>query len=165
MKESYRQCFALHVEKTYDSIQEAQELLNKADWRRLEITAMGAFLSDIYKGMEAVLRLFIEKIYEEKLEKNDSWHKNLIDRAKEKSLIPEGIERTIDGMRQYRHLQVHGYSIDLDEKQLRQNTPDAIAAYRAFVDHILERYPMMAAEQKMEAAHTLCERCYEHGRG
>jgi hypothetical protein len=108
---------------------------------------MGAFLADIYKGIESVLRLFIEKIFGESMEKNDAWHKNLLARARERALIPEGIDKTLDGMRRYRHLQVHGYSIDLDETQLRSNVPDAISAYRAFVDHILERYPEMAESQ------------------
>ena len=66
VRQPYRECFANHVEKTGESIFEAKKLLEKCRWSRVEMTAMGAFLVDIYKGIESILRLVIEKIDGEK---------------------------------------------------------------------------------------------------
>jgi hypothetical protein len=141
VRQPYRECFTNHVEKTSESIFEARKLLEKHQWSRVEMTAMGAFLVDIYKGIESILRLLIEKIYGEKIMKSESWHKDLLARARVLDLIPDGIDRTIDGMRQYRHLQTHGYSIDLDEAQLRANCPEAIEAFYIYIDHVRKRIP------------------------
>jgi hypothetical protein len=141
VRQPYRECFANHVEKTGESIFEAKKLLGKRRWSRVEATAMGAFLVDIYKGIESTLRLVIEKIYDEKIPKSESWHRDLLSRARALDLIPNGIDRTIEGMRQYRHLQTHGYSIDLDETQLRANCPEAIEAFYVYIEHVRKRIP------------------------
>ncbi len=141
VKQAYRDSFSNHVESVNDSIFEAARLLEKRPWSRVETVAAGAFLVDIYKGIESTLRLVIEKIYGERLVKNESWHRNLIARARELNLIPEGIGRTIDGMRQYRHLQMHGYSIELDEAQLRANCPEAIKAFHTYIEHLRTNMP------------------------
>jgi hypothetical protein len=129
------------VEKTGESISEAEKLLEKNSWSRVEVAAMGVFLADIYKGIESTLRLIIEKIYGEKIAKGESWHKDLLSRARALDLIPDGIDGTIDGMRRYRHLQTHGYSVDLDEAPLRANCPEAIEAFYVYTEHVRKKIP------------------------
>ena len=56
-------------------------------------------LGDLYMSVENIMRLFIEGVYKEKIAKDDSWHKRLIDTGKEKGLLPPNIEPTLNSMR------------------------------------------------------------------
>jgi len=86
--------------------------------------------------VESTLRLLVEEIEGEKLQKNDRWHQVLLEKSYEYDLIPEEKYKTIRGMLNYRHFYVHGYAVELDETIIRQRAPEAIEAFYMFVEHI-----------------------------
>lgn len=44
-------------------------------------------------------------------------------------------------MLRYRHVQRHGYGVDLDAERIRLNAPEAAKAYRIFEKYVLEKFP------------------------
>jgi uncharacterized protein YutE (UPF0331/DUF86 family) len=110
-------------------------------WSLPICAGIGVLLGDLYMSVERILRLFLESVYGEKIVKDEAWHKRLIEAGYGKNLLPLGIESTLQGMRDFRHLLTHGYGIDMDENELRKNIPDAIRAYRDVEAHIVRLFP------------------------
>jgi uncharacterized protein YutE (UPF0331/DUF86 family) len=97
-------------------------------------------------SIERILRLLIENVYGEKIIgekiiKDDSWHKRLIEAGSQKGILPEEIESTLQEMRRFRHLLTHGYGVEMDEDEFRKNIPEAIKAYFSVENHIVEIFP------------------------
>ncbi|WP_299077267.1 hypothetical protein [uncultured Fretibacterium sp.] len=103
-------------------------------------------LGDLYMSVENILRLLIEGVYKEKIAKDDSWHKRLVEVGNEKGLLPSDIEPTLDGMRRFRHRLTHGYGIEMDEALLRENIPEAIRAYEKMEAHAKSLFPELAGQ-------------------
>ena len=110
-------------------------------WDMTVCAGTGTLLGNLYMSVESILRLFIEGVYREKIVKDESWHKRLVDAGKAKNLLPEGIDETLQNMRAFRHRLMHGYGIDMDETKLRQAIPEAIETYEKIEVHIREEYP------------------------
>lgn len=53
----------------------------------------------------------------------------------------EQILKNLRGMLRYRHVQRHGYGIDLDGDRIRKNAPESAKAYMVFETHLLDKYP------------------------
>ena len=117
-----------------------ENLTEISPWRHPFLTSSGAYLGDIYKVVENSLRMLIEEIESEKLPKNDRWHQSLLEKSYEHELIPEDYYKTIRGMLGFRHVYVHGYAVQLDEKNIRQRAPEAIEAFYAFENHIRTKF-------------------------
>ena len=109
-------------------------------WKHQYLTSSGAYLGDLYKAVENTLRMLVEEIESEKLQKNDRWHQTLLEKSYEHGLVPEENYKTIRGMLNYRHFYIHGYAVELDEIIIRQRAPEAIEAFYAFVEHIRMRF-------------------------
>ena len=109
-------------------------------WRHPFLTSSGTYLGDIYKVVENSLRMLTEEIEGRKLQKNDRWHQSLLEKSYEYGLIPEDHYKTIRGMLGFRHVYVHGYAVQLDEKNIRQRAPEAIDAFYAFENHIRTKF-------------------------
>ena len=117
-----------------------ENLAELSAWKHQYLTSSGAYLGDIYKAVENTLRMLVEEIDGEKLQKNDRWHLALLERSYEHGLIPEVNYKTIRGMLNYRHFYVHGYAVELNEDIIRQRAPEAIEAFHTFVGHIQTRF-------------------------
>ena len=132
--EAVRQEFT-HI-RTTANILEAN--LRKPSWDATELVGVGTLISNLYMGIERVFRFFLEDA-EIKIAKNETWHIDMLRAAKAEGLVPEGLDETLRGMLNYRHLQVHGYGYMLDEERIRNNAPDALRAADMFEKHIKER--------------------------
>ena len=124
--------------RTVTKLQE--NLAELSAWKHQYLTSSGAYLGDIYKAVENTLRMLIEEIKDEKLQRNERWHQSLLEKSYERGLIPEENYKTIRGMLNYRHFYVHGYAVELNEEIIRQRAPEAIKAFYAFVNHIRTRF-------------------------
>ena len=141
MKISYRQSLYRLLEKNRETMACMERALSMPEWNELEIMGAGVLLSDIYQGTEQMLVFILEKIHGKKIPKNESWHDALLTLSKEMLLYPEGIHPMLRGMLRYRHVQRHGYGVDLDAERIRHNAPEAVKAYRIFEKHVLEKFP------------------------
>jgi len=108
------------------------ELLDKRDLTKYEIIALGKLLQDMYTGIERILRTVLER-RGIKTKRTESWHKELLAAAKEKSLISQDEFEAFRNLLLFRHIEIHGYAFMLDEKRLRQLAQPARALVRNFL--------------------------------
>lgn len=143
LTESHTKSLCIVFEKSRRTVSELQATLRDipAPWSLTVCAGAGMLLGDIYMSVENILRLFIEGVYQEKIPKDESWHKRLVDAGKEKGLLPPDIEPTLNGMRRFRHRLTHGYGIEMDEALLRENIPEAIRAYENVETHVKSLFP------------------------
>jgi hypothetical protein len=127
-----------------------RQMLQKGNWNVMETGGMGSALGDIYKVVEHSLKNIIEDIRESKISKDENWHQRLLEEGIEERLIPDEIGQIIRGMLRYRHLDIHGYSMDTREDLIRKNAPEAIMAFCAFVSHLQKRFDIPDADIRAE---------------
>ncbi len=112
-----------------------EELLGKKKLNRFEVIALGKLLQDVYTGIERILRSRLEMIGI-KTDKTESWHKELILKAKGQSLVTDEQFEIIRKLLVFRHMEIHGYGFMLDEKQLRDLAGPAVEFCRDFLKEI-----------------------------
>ena len=79
-----------------------EELLGKKKLNRFEVIALGKLLQDVYTGIERILRSRLEMIGI-KMAKTESWHKELILKAKGQSLVTDEQFEIIRKLLVFRH--------------------------------------------------------------
>ena len=112
-----------------------EELLGKKKLNRFEVIALGKLLQDVYTGIERILRCRLE-MTGIKTDKTESWHKELILKAKGQSLVTDEQFEIISKLLVFRHMEIHGYGFMLDEKQLRDLAGPAVQFCREFLKEI-----------------------------
>jgi hypothetical protein len=153
MKPSHLESLSKLLRKNRETLSSLERALKMPEWNEFETMGIGVLLSDIYQGVEQILvrpihqwlYLYEEKVHSIKLVKYESWHDTLLSTARQMELIPEEIQRDLRGMLRYRHVQRHGYGIDLDGGKIRRHAPEAAKAYMVFERHLPDRYPELRA--------------------
>ncbi|MFH1847006.1 MAG: hypothetical protein ABH869_05560 [Candidatus Omnitrophota bacterium] len=109
----------IEIEKEF--IKKTLKLLNKAMARKrkteIELTAIGAFLHDIYNGMENIIKRTL-KAKGIRIKDTGSFHKDLLDRAVEEKIVSQTLSERLDEYRGFRHFFVHGYGLNLRKDEL-----------------------------------------------
>jgi hypothetical protein len=109
-----------------------EDLTSKNKLNRYEVIALGKLLQDVYTGVERILRCRLETAGI-KVAKTESWHKDLLLKAKEKLLITSGQFDAVGRLLVFRHMEIHGYGFMLDEKRLRELAGPAVKFCREFL--------------------------------
>jgi hypothetical protein len=109
-----------------------QELTDKNKLNQFEVIALGKLLQDVYTGVERILRCRLEAMGV-KTVKTESWHKDLLLKAKNQSLINDEQFEAISKLLVFRHMEIHGYGFMLDEKRLRELAGPAVRFCREFL--------------------------------
>jgi uncharacterized protein YutE (UPF0331/DUF86 family) len=110
-------------------------LIDKDNLSDYETIALGKLLQDVYMGIERILRSLLEN-RGIKIQKTGRWHKDLLLKAREESLFAEDQFVPLRNLLLFRHLHVHGYGHDLDEKRLRQLAEPVAEICREFLSRI-----------------------------
>jgi uncharacterized protein YutE (UPF0331/DUF86 family) len=149
LKASHKTALWSIFDKSEQTINELETAMNEmtSPWRLSLRAGIGTLWGNLYMSVERILRLFIENVYDEKIGKDEAWHKKLIQAGYAKNLLPFGIDETLHGMRGFRHLLTHGYGVEMDEEELRKNIPDAINAYKKVVQHLLCLFPELGRNE------------------
>ncbi|MHC5062278.1 MAG: ribonuclease toxin HepT-like protein [Planctomycetota bacterium] len=112
-----------------------EELVGKKKLNQFEVIALGKLLQDVYTGIERILRCRLEMMGI-KTAKTESWHKELLLKAKGQSLVNDEQFETISKLLVFRHMEIHGYGFMLDEKRLRDLAGPAVRFCREFLKEI-----------------------------
>lgn len=96
-----------------------EDLLGHEELSRYETIALGKLLQDAYSGIERILRSKLEQ-QAIKVHKTESWHKEILARAYQESLLTEQQFEAFRKLLLFRHLQIHGYGFMLDEHRLKE---------------------------------------------
>ena len=110
-------------------------LIGKKKLNQYEVIALGKLLQDVYTGVERILRCRLETM-SIKVAKTENWHKELLLKAKQQSLITNEQFESIRKLLLFRHLEIHGYGFTLDEKRLRGLAEPALRFCREFLKEI-----------------------------
>ena len=112
-----------------------EELIGKRKLNRFEVIALGKLLQDVYTGIERILRCRLEMLGV-KTSKTQSWHKELLLKAKVQSLVTNEQFEAISKLLVFRHMEIHGYGFMLDEKRLLDLAGPAVRFCREFLKEI-----------------------------
>ena len=112
-----------------------EQLIEKKKLDRFEVIALGKLLQDLYMGIERILRCRLETIGI-KTTKSESWHKDLLLKAKTQSLISDEQFKSVSRLLVFRHMEIHGYGFMLDEMLLRDLAVPAVRFCRDFIRDI-----------------------------
>ena len=112
-----------------------EDLLEKKDLSSYETIALGKLLQDIYTGIERILRSRLEQ-QGIKIPKTESWHKEILINAQQKSLISQQQFEAFRKLLLFRHLQIHGYGYMLNEERLRELAVPIPAVCRDFLSGV-----------------------------
>ena len=110
----------------------AEEILGRRDWSPVETIAMGTLLQNLYGGIERLLR-YLLKMRGIDPPKSEQWHKELLQRACEQSLVPPDAQQGLIRLLAFRHMHVHGYAHMLDEVRLRELADPSLKACRLVI--------------------------------
>ena len=122
-----------HIAKTLSALGEA---LSRPDKTIIELAAIGAFLHNIYSGMENILKRIL-KFEGITLPGSPSSHKDLLDLSVTAGVISQSLSEKLDDYRGFRHFFVHSYGFMLDRKQLiplAENLPATWAQFETEIE-------------------------------
>jgi hypothetical protein len=123
-----------------DNIDVIRADLKEKEWRQSQIVGMGYLLADLYKAIEQSLRTIIEDVEGIKIIKNESWHQALLEYGIKLKLIPLDSQSVVRSMLKYRHRVIHCYGVDFREDIIRDSAPEAIDAFNACMDAMMNKY-------------------------
>jgi hypothetical protein len=112
-----------------------EDLVAKKKLNQFEVIALGKLLQDVYTGVERILRCRLETTGI-KTAKTESWHKELLLKAKDKLLLTDEQFQAVSRLLVFRHMEIHGYGFMLDEKRLRELAEPAVQLCREFLKKI-----------------------------
>jgi uncharacterized protein YutE (UPF0331/DUF86 family) len=112
-----------------------ENLIRKKKLNQYEVIALGKLLQDVYTGLERIIRCRLETM-SIKVAKTENWHKDLLLKAKERSLITNEQFEAISKLLLFRHMEVHGYGFMLDEKRLRELAVPAVQFCHEFLKEL-----------------------------
>jgi uncharacterized protein YutE (UPF0331/DUF86 family) len=121
-----------NIQRTIDMV---SDLLSQQDLSTYETIALGKLLQDVYTAIERILRSKLEQ-QGVKVPKTESWHKEILLEAKQKSIITEDQFDAFRKLLLFRHLQIHGYGYMLEEQRLRELAAPLPAVCKDFLASI-----------------------------
>lgn len=123
------------TKNTLQTITLLEDLLAKRSLTKYEIIALGKLLQDVYTGFERILRSLLEQ-QGMRIKKTESWHKELLLAAKERSLVSQAEFEVFRDLLLFRHMEIHGYGFMLDEQQLRELGAPLPPLCRSFLEKV-----------------------------
>ena len=120
---------------------ELEKVKKKPQKELVVLVGIGAFLQNIYTGMENILKQIL--LHQEiSIPDSQTWHKDLLNLAIKNNLITK---ETVDRIGQYlffRHFFTHSYGFLIDEEKLKPLMDDISGVYKEFkkeIDEFLEK--------------------------
>ena len=105
---------------------------------RIVLVAMGAYILNIYNGMENILKQLINH-KRAPLPKSAEWHSELLTTSVKNGFITKVTAKEINELMTFRHFFAHSYGFLLDEEKLRPLVKSAPAMYARFKKDV-EKY-------------------------
>ncbi|TFF99274.1 MAG: hypothetical protein EU542_09185 [Promethearchaeota archaeon] len=122
-----------------DNIERVLIELKKAKNRKTKelvvLVGIGAFLQNIYTGMENIIKQFLlhQNI---PIPESSTWHKDLLNLAVERNIISKKTYDRIGKYLVFRHFFAHAYGFLIDEKKLKPLMEDISKDYSEFKGEI-----------------------------
>lgn len=121
-------------------LSELEKVKNQPNKELVVLVGMGAFLQNIYTGMENILKqlLTYAKI---QIPNTPTWHKDLLALATENDIISKQMIEKIGKYLVFRHFFNHAYGFLIDEEKLKpliENISDVYSEFKNEINLYLE---------------------------
>lgn len=117
MVENLKDKIIYDIENIEQTIAELNKTLSGPTFENIELTAISAYIHNIYKGMENILTNIL-KHNGIRIIKDNSWHKSIVNKAVEINIISEKLSFELKKYLKFRHWFVQGYSVKLRQEDL-----------------------------------------------
>jgi len=143
-KEKLREEIEIELDLIKQTVSEIKQILSQIEERppnNIEKTAAGAFLSQIYGGIEKIM-IRICKHNNVDIPSGKDWHSELFKmfcdppHNKLPNLIDSVLESLLIPYRKFRHFFIHGYGVLIDIDQIMPGLMNAEKIYKKFVMNI-----------------------------
>lgn len=122
-----------NVEMTLNNLREAMMREEKST---IEMAAIGAFLQNIYNGIENILKqmIYLKSI---QVPRSESWHKELLELSVSHGIISGKMSEQLYEYLTFRHFFIHSYGFMLEEKHLEGLATNIQHVWLQFISEIL----------------------------
>ncbi len=118
------------------------EALSREEKTVIELTAIGAFMLNIYNGMENILKQSQSAI-NIKTPNTDKWHKDLLNASVSNNILTEELTDKLYEYLTFRHFFVHGYGFRLEESRIEDLASNMEKIWSQFLTEIQEFFKRM----------------------
>ncbi|MFB0524890.1 MAG: hypothetical protein ACETVZ_05075 [Phycisphaerae bacterium] len=124
-----------NVQKALDNLKDAMARKEKST---IELAAIATFLSNIYNGIENILKQVL-KAKGTEIPKSETWHKELLDLSVSLGIIPDKLSDQLYEYLTFRHFFVHAYGFMLEQTHLEELANNIPGIWSQFLS-VVERY-------------------------
>ncbi|MEW5693174.1 MAG: hypothetical protein AB1765_07750 [Candidatus Hydrogenedentota bacterium] len=132
---SLREKVNVEMENIFIVLEELKKNKDKPDKTVVELAGIGAFLHNVYNGVENILKQILS-FQGISIPNSDSWHQDLLIEATEKGIISETTKKQLAKYLAFRHFFIHSYGFLLDEEELRLLADNVFGVYSSFKKEI-----------------------------
>ena len=128
---SLREKVNVEMENISIVLEELEKIKDKPNKSTVELAGIGAFLHNIYTGIENILKQILSS-QAIQIPSSDSWHQDLLIQATGEGVITETIEKQLAKYLAFRHFFIHAYGFLLDGEELKSLVDNVFGVYSSF---------------------------------
>ncbi|MFH0925217.1 MAG: hypothetical protein V1872_06235 [bacterium] len=123
------------IENIHAVLKEMPDYQKLPSLSTLEIAGVAALLHSFYNGIENVLKQIL-KDKNIKVEKTESWHKDLVNLSVSKNIISKETSQNFQKYLAFRHYFSHAYAIELHSERLEDLVHNVQKTFNDFYEDI-----------------------------
>jgi len=125
------------VENVEVALRNLEETMGRNVKTVVELAAMGAFLHNVYNGIENILKQRL-KIINIQIASGNNWHKELLNLAVMHAVISPDLSEALYEYLSFRHFFVHAYGFMLEEAPLESLVVNIPGIWAKFIFEIAQ---------------------------
>lgn len=126
------------VENVETALRNLEETMGRQTKTVVELAAMGAFLHNVYNGIENILKQTL-KLNNIQIYKGENWHKELLNLSVANEIISAELSDELYEYLAFRHYFVHAYGFMLEEAPLEPLAHNIKMVWTKFISELVRQ--------------------------